>query len=140
MTNPNEDLVNGNPCGGYAPPTIVNYGKMQYVGFANTVNFNCGADSLDAASEQPLMAYISDPQRRAEVSQLLASVTDLKTLCRSVLYDVYCMEMNDLKDKDKIIVSRSFIESFTPMMTSYRGSREVPNIRAAIHKYLLEKE
>lgn len=140
MTNLNEDFVNGNPCGGITPPTIVNYGNMQYVGFANTVNFNRGADSLDAASEQPLMAYISDPHRRAEISQSLASVTDLKTLCRVVLYDVYCMEMNDLKDKDKIIVSRSFIESFTPMMTSYKGSLEVRNIRSAIRKYLLGKE
>jgi len=118
------------------------YGPTQYVEHADVVNPYGGADSNGAASSvaacsKQLVAYISDPVRLAEVVAVLAEVRDIQTLCRSVLWDIYNMELNDLKDKDKLIVSTPFINSLIPLLTSFEGSPSVRNIRAGIHKYIL---
>lgn len=114
-----------------------NYGIVNIVNHADKLEFASGAISNCADNEQPLMAYITDPVRRREVVRELASIPDLETLCRTTLWNLYNGELNDVKGKDTIVVSATFIQALIPLLKSCGNSCTVANIRSAIHRYIL---
>lgn len=86
---------------------------------------------------KPLMDYIADENRKKEIALALSKVEDAKTLCLKVINDVYETELAVMEDREKIIVSKRFIESMFPYMDNYRGRLTERNIYAAIRKYVI---
>lgn len=119
---------------------IHNYGNFQYVERASVLNQGGGVDSEGAAEGQSLMLYIPDAGRRAELVAQLAAVRDLRTLCGTVIWNLYNEELNDLKDKRKIVVSASFIQSIIPLLKNFEGVASLANIRDGIHRIVLDRD
>ena len=137
--NKNAEIFSNNMgCNDSDRQNINNYDTFnQYYIHADHVGFCHGANNKSIDKGLSLMVYISDPQRRKEIVESLAIVKDLKTLCRSILWDIYNTDLNNLKDKDKIIVGEPFITLFIPLLKSCGGALTVRNIRVAIHLYVL---
>lgn len=85
----------------------------------------------------PLMDYITDESRKAEIMLALSEVKDLKALCRKVILDVYETELSGFENRDKIIVSKPFIESLFPFLKSFNGVCSYSNFCSAMRRYML---
>lgn len=85
----------------------------------------------------PLMEYIKDDRRKAEITKALAEAEHLNTVCLGIVKDVYENELATQEDRDAIVVSTPFVESILPMLKNYKYNRKASSIKSGIHLYLL---
>lgn len=84
-----------------------------------------------------LMDCITDDNRRIDITKRLSEATDLKTICRDIIIDVYENELDGKTDRRDIVVSKPFIQSIMPFLKNFHGALTLKNLHYAIYRYVL---
>lgn len=91
-----------------------------------------------ALDDNLLKIYVTHPEDRLEWEQRFAAVINVRTLCRTVLWDFYNDVLLDCNNQgDKLLISTSFIKLLIPLLINVHKGKSVGNIRIAIHRHLL---
>lgn len=118
---------------------VITGGNNQVQPNATTgVQMNFGSGKGDENSSDPLMTYIADEETRKRYIARLASCTDVPTLCKTVLLDMYDEVIKDLPEPEETIKSKTFINAIIPYLVCIDSGKTIPNIRSYIHKYILD--
>ncbi len=87
----------------------------------------------------PLDPYVHDRAERMNYIQRITQCSDVVTLCRTVLVDLYSNELADFSDSRTLVKSDDFIQALIPLFTFDEG-KTIKNIRRSIRKYVLGEE
>lgn len=110
-------------------------GNVQVLPNATTAVQNVFGSS-NSKVETPLDPYVHDREERVNYVQRITACTDMTTLCKTVLADLYNDVLADYEGSKELVKSKPFIEAVLSLCTFEQGKTE-ENLRHHIRRYVL---